>query len=306
MWTGILHSEVLAALLGAAAAYALVALTDQRRLRRKARKSLPARIASVRFAANDLLTRAIEPVLEQPPDVRMNVISSWNCPTQLGLRELALEVDDLLIQRDRDGVQAVCWQIDNIVHQFAEVKRIAEHYHSTFVRGSVPMLTTESMAEVAVYRRELEYARNLVKGLVQTCDTYLTNGEPMKTNDNDKFSGQMLEATFAYSRLALNNVILLNGAGAVAFLAFLGARPGRVGSSAKHALIEFALGAALGGAASLLAYVGQRFDWQGISGGTHRGRTAGRLILAAVFSAVMSYVLFLLACIAAYGAIAET
>jgi len=304
VWAALLHSEVLAALVGAAAAYLLVAFTDWRRLRRKARRSLPARIRSVRFAAHDLLTHAIVPVLERPADIRMDVISNWNCPTQLGLRELALDVDDLLTERERDGVRAICWQLDTIAHQFAEVRRIAEHFHNTYVRGSVPVLSPESTEEVAAYRRELEYARDMVKGLVQTCDTYLTAGEPMKTNDSDKFAGQMLEATFAYSRLALNNVILLNGAGAVAFLAFLGARQSRVSSSAKQALIEFAAGAALGGAASLLAYVGQRFDWQQTTGQRRHGRATDRLIWTATMSGIASYLLFVLASIAAYGAIA--
>jgi hypothetical protein len=305
VWANLLHSEVLAALIGAAAAYLLVVLTDWRRLRRKARKSLPGRIRALRFAAHDLLTHAILPILERPVNVGMDVVSNWNCPTQLGLREIALEVDDLLTQRDRDGVQAICWQLDIIAQQFAEVRRIAEHFHKTYVRGSVPVQSPESTEEVIAYRRELEYARDLVKGLVQTCDTYLRAGAPMKTNDHDNFARQMLEATFAYSRLALNNVILLNGAGAVAFLAFLGARHDRVGSPAQHALIEFATGAALGGLASILAYLGQRFDWELATGRSSHGRATGRLIGAATLSGIASYVLFVLACIAAYGAIAE-
>jgi len=43
---------------------------------------------------------------------------------QLGLRELALEVNDLLHERDRDAVLAICWQVDLIVQQFAEVRQM--------------------------------------------------------------------------------------------------------------------------------------------------------------------------------------
>ena len=90
----------------------------------------------------------------------MDVVSHWNYPTSLGLRELALETSDLLDDWVLQAVHSVCWQLEELAQQFAEVKRIAEHYHKTYVRGGVPMLTAESGDEVASYRSELSHAAN--------------------------------------------------------------------------------------------------------------------------------------------------
>jgi hypothetical protein len=126
---------------------------------------------------------------------------------------------------------------------------------------------------------------------------------PGSTDGDEKFSGQMLEATFGFARLALGNLILLNGAAAAAFLAFLGARGGNITPLAKHALLAFALGAAFGGFASMLAYFGQRFDWEQTTNRRKWPRTTNVLIYAVAICAVTGYLLFPIGCLNALNTI---
>jgi hypothetical protein len=74
-------------------------------------------------------------------------------------------------------------------------------------------------------------------------------------------------------------------------------------AAAKAGLLEFAIGTAFGGAASLLAYLGQRFDWELAAGRRHDRRAADRLIIAALISGTVGYVLFVLGCVAEFCAI---
>ena len=109
--------------------------------------------------------------------------------------------------------------------------------------------------------------------------------------DPGKFSGQMLGATFDYAKLALSSLILLSGAAATALLAFIGTHGG-IGPAGWLALLCFAIGAWLGGVASVLAYFVQRLDWEIASGRRTRSRLITPLFTAACVSIVLGYVLF--------------
>ena len=76
------------------------------------------------------------------------------------------------------------------------------------------------------------------------------------------FQEKMLDQTFELSRLALNNAVLLNGAAASALLAFLGLAAPPARGPLTTAVIWFGCGAGLGGLASVLAYLGQRCNWE--------------------------------------------
>lgn len=76
------------------------------------------------------------------------------------------------------------------------------------------------------------------------------------------FQEQMLDQTFEMSRLALNNAVLLNGAAASALLAFLGLAAPPAREPLTTAVIWFGCGAGLGGSASVVAYLGQRCNWE--------------------------------------------
>lgn len=117
--------------------------------------------------------------------------------------------------------------------------------------------------------------------------------------DQEEFSARMLEETFRFARLALSNAILINGAAATAVAAFLAHRSAPPSAAMHNAILRFAVGAGLGGVASMFAYFGQRLDWD-IS--TNRARPAwlvNTMIWLAVGSGVAAYVMFFVGCDAA-------
>lgn len=117
-----------------------------------------------------------------------------------------------------------------------------------------------------------------------------------------EFQKTMLEATFAFARLALTNAILLNGAAATALLAFLGTAvvPNRPPLIA--AIFWFGFGTMAGGASSLLAYFGQRQNWEWskvedtpaatLPKSVGHGRAAHVLIWLAIIAGAAAYILF--------------
>ena len=72
----------------------------------------------------------------------------------------------------------------------------------------------------------------------------------------------MLDQTFELFRLALNNAVLLNGAAAFTLLPFLGLAARLTRGPLTTAVVWFGCGAGLGGLASVLAYLGQRCNWE--------------------------------------------
>jgi hypothetical protein len=118
------------------------------------------------------------------------------------------------------------------------------------------------------------------------------------------FADQMLKATFGFARLALSNAILINGAAATALMAFLATRSvGGIPVGFYNAVLRFAVGAGLGGAASMLAYIGQRLDWERAARppGNHRATVA--VISVAMLAGASAYLLFFSGCFAAAGAL---
>ena len=95
----------------------------------------------------------------------------------------------------------------------------------------------------------------------------------------------MLGATFAYARLALGQVVLLNGAGATALLAFIPAH-GAIAADLRCAVLLFAFGAGLGVVATVLAYFGQRVNWEAANATLTTKSGAATLIITAAMVAV--------------------
>ena len=111
----------------------------------------------------------------------------------------------------------------------------------------------------------------------------------------DNFHDSMLNATFAFARLALSQVVLLNGAGATALLAFMSSHDS-VGGGMRCAVVLFAIGAGLGVFATVLAYFGQRCNWESINAKPDKYlRRAFTFILGAMIAALASLVLFVVA-----------
>lgn len=111
----------------------------------------------------------------------------------------------------------------------------------------------------------------------------------------DKVHDSMLGATFAYSRLALTQVVLLNGAGATALLAFISSH-GSVGGGVRCAVVLFALGAGLGVFATVLAYFGQRVNWEAVKVNPDAPSSkANTIIRVAMFAALAALILFIVA-----------
>ncbi len=113
--------------------------------------------------------------------------------------------------------------------------------------------------------------------------------------NTDNFHDSMLGATFAYSRLALTQVVLLNGAGATALLAFMSSH-GAVAGGVRCAVVLFALGAGLGVFATVLAYFGQRVNWEAVKVNPDaRSSKANTIIVVAMLAVLAALVLFIVA-----------
>lgn len=121
--------------------------------------------------------------------------------------------------------------------------------------------------------------------------------------DSRKFSEQMLGATFDFAKLAVTSLILLSGAAATALLAFIGTHTA-VGKQAWIAVTAFAVGAWLGGMSSVLAYTGQRLDWEIASGRRTDSRFIAPVFWTAYVFVGVGYLLFVVGCIAASSALA--
>jgi hypothetical protein len=120
--------------------------------------------------------------------------------------------------------------------------------------------------------------------------------------DHNPFTDRMLEETFAFARLALSNAILLNGVAATAVAAYLAQlHDAHLPAGFRNAIFRFAVGAGLGGVASMLAYLGQRLDWDS-SVGRNRGHVTGIVIWLALISGASAYGLFFWALAAAASA----
>ena len=113
-----------------------------------------------------------------------------------------------------------------------------------------------------------------------------------------KFAEQMLDATFSFARLALSNAILINGAAATALIAFL-ANNTTASTGHYNAVLRFAFGAGLGGVACMLAYVGQRCDWERATNPPGSPKLTNALITSALVAGSVSYILFFYGCLAA-------
>jgi hypothetical protein len=119
------------------------------------------------------------------------------------------------------------------------------------------------------------------------------------SEDPQKFTEQMLAATFDFARLALSSLILLNSGAATAALAFIGAH-GRIIALLPYALGAFALGAASGAVSALLAYFGQRANWEAIRTNPAGPMTTANIFLrTAAVCAVLGYLLFVGGCVLA-------
>ena len=111
----------------------------------------------------------------------------------------------------------------------------------------------------------------------------------------DNFHDSMLGATFAFARLALSQVVLLNGAGATTLLAFMSSH-GSVGSGVRCAVVLFAFGAGLGVIATVIAYVGQRVNWEAIKADPAAcSSKADTILCGAMLAALAALVLFIVA-----------
>ncbi|MEP7245439.1 MAG: hypothetical protein ABI885_17440 [Gammaproteobacteria bacterium] len=109
----------------------------------------------------------------------------------------------------------------------------------------------------------------------------------------------MLEATFEFAKLALSNAILINGGAAAALIAFFADGTRKTSAGLYYAILGFAIGAGVGGLASILAYFGQRLDW---AQATNRPYSPGLLkaaLITAMLFGVFAYVLFFAGCFAA-------
>jgi hypothetical protein len=170
-----LPPPVLGAFVGAASAFGFVILNDSRRQRRRAIRSLPARIEHVRFAAQDLLTNAFNKILSQAP-ASTDVAEHWRSPPLLGLRELATEVNELLTEEARDGAQAICWLLDGIAEQFENLKGLARDYYRKYPPNQVPPVAC--VQDRITYRGEVEHARDLTQLLLEACNRFLALPHP--------------------------------------------------------------------------------------------------------------------------------
>jgi hypothetical protein len=114
--------------------------------------------------------------------------------------------------------------------------------------------------------------------------------------DEKKFAVQMLGATFEFAKLAISSLIHLNAGAATALLVFIGNHSDIV-APANYALLLFAIGAGLGGASSILGYLGQRCDWEVTTGRRASNRLSDVLVGAAFVCVIIGYALFFAGCI---------
>ena len=116
---------------------------------------------------------------------------------------------------------------------------------------------------------------------------------------SERFNEQMLEATFGFARVALSNCILLNGAAATALISLLSAQKGPIDYAMHNAILRFAIGAGLGGVASLLAYIGQRLNWEQEAHGRKLRSPISVALCAALAISITACSLFFTGCLAA-------
>lgn len=127
--------------------------------------------------------------------------------------------------------------------------------------------------------------------------------------ERGQFMDRMLGATFDFARLGLANGILINGGASVALMAFLGTSAASAKKDLRFALLVFSVCTGVGGVASLLAYVGQRIDWERHAY-RHQGETAAReqrranrILGLAFLCGLATYVGFMLGCAIAGSAL---
>ena len=170
--------EVISALVGAAAAFFLVAINDWRRYRVKAFRSLPARIRSLRFFT-DYLVESIDKLLVQNP-ATMDMTTHWMRPPSLGLSNLAAEVDDILDVEERTGAQAVCFLLETLDKRLRETERIAATYFAKY--QNTPHPSDTALADIQRYRDGLQEARETAKTLGEICLQYRKRPRPWFLN----------------------------------------------------------------------------------------------------------------------------
>ena len=170
----ILSKEVIAAFLGAAAAFLLVVINDWRRQRIKAFSSLPGRVTTIRFFAEQLIKR-IDELLAQPVG-SMDMVTDWMRPPSLALREAAADVDDLLDIVERAGVHSICFLMDALNRHLRECERMAVAFFATHQRSSP--LSNAATVDIQKYRAELQDVRTKAETLVDICRKYRRRRRP--------------------------------------------------------------------------------------------------------------------------------
>jgi hypothetical protein len=169
-----LSKEVVAAFVGAAAAFLLVVVTDWRRHRIKAFSVLPSRIKSVHFFATQLM-QAMDQNLAQKVEV-MDIMTDWMRPPSLGLQELVVEVDDILDVVERAGASAVLFLLSTLDRHLRATEQIGVAFLASYPLDII--LPIEGMNERRRYRRALEEARSTVERLVNICGQYPKRRRP--------------------------------------------------------------------------------------------------------------------------------
>jgi hypothetical protein len=143
----------LAAFVGTFGGFTLVVLTDWRRRRARALKTLPAQVASVGLLASEA-HNVLQQVLAAPPGGATTQTSYLRLPL-VGLQELAAEVNDHLTDRQRVNVQSVYFLADTLNRKVAEVEAL-ERTH----------------APAPAILDEVRMARDTARILVETCEKY--------------------------------------------------------------------------------------------------------------------------------------
>lgn len=147
------ENATFAASAGAFGAFILVVLTDWRRRRGRAFKTLPGRIASIGLLAREA-QNVLDQVLAATPASATTRTVYLRLPL-VGLQELAAEVNDHLTDRQRVNVQSVYFLIDTLNSKVTEIEDL-ERAH----------------APVPTVLGEVRMARDIAQTLVDTCNKY--------------------------------------------------------------------------------------------------------------------------------------
>jgi hypothetical protein len=158
-------NEAFAAFLGALFAFLLVSLTDWRRRRRIAFKSLPRRIAFASFTVAELL--AVLDKETSSESTARSLPSRFMRTPLTGIRELAIDANDLLSPLQRLSVESACFMLERLDSQTEFLERMAKAYLANH-KQLLPTIDS-ARAEMAQYVGALKEARDLAAMAIATC-----------------------------------------------------------------------------------------------------------------------------------------